>query len=219
MTWYANGFKKGYESGVNAPIKKEQCGYDDGVKFVEKVKKKFGKDIKYINSTRTIIENFEKTYLNDINNIPVKYRGMLYKRWYCDSFRRAVKNNLIPVIEPKNGETIEDADNVMKHILANPGLSYSFRIYATYDVNERLEDLKIHKIIDKLNPTLRCQEEVNGKARVREFLTMTAETVYQIFEAMAEISGTMDRLHLWKATAEEKAAEENAEEVLNLDVI
>lgn len=117
-TWYTNGFKKGYESGVNVPIKKEQCGYDDGVKFVEEVKKKFGKDIKYINSTRTIIENFEKTYLNDINNIPVKYRGMLYKRWYCDSFRRAVKNNLIPVIEPKNGETIEDADNVMKHILA-----------------------------------------------------------------------------------------------------
>lgn len=117
-TWYTNGFKKGYESGVNAPIKKEQCGYDDGVKFVEEVKKKFGKDIKYINSTRIIIENFEKTYLNDINNIPVKYRGMLYRRWYCDSFRRAVKNNLIPVIEPKNGETIEDADNVMKHILA-----------------------------------------------------------------------------------------------------
>ena len=116
--WYTNGFKKGYESGVNAPIKKEQCGYDDGVKFVEEVKKKFGKDIKYINSTRTIIENFEKTYLNDINNIPVKYRGMLYKRWYWDSFRRAVKNNLIPVVEPKNGETIEDADNVMKHILA-----------------------------------------------------------------------------------------------------
>lgn len=114
------------------------------------------------------------------------------------------------------------ADNVQERVNIlnrNPGLSYSFRIYATYDVNERLEDLKIHKIIDKLNPTLRCQEEVNGKARVREFLTMTAETVYQIFEAMAEISGTMDRLHLLKATAEEKAAEENAEEVLNLDVI
>ena len=28
----------------------------------------------------------------------------------------------------------------------NPGLPYSFRIYATYDVNERLEDLKLHKI-------------------------------------------------------------------------
>lgn len=81
-----------------------------------------------------------------------------------------------------------------------------------------MEDLKIHKIIDKLNPTLRCQEEVNGKARVREFFTMTAETAYQIFEAITKISGTMDRLHLWKATPEEKATEENAEEVLNLDV-
>lgn len=112
-------------------------------------------------------------------------------------------------------DKVEERVNILNR---NPGLPYSFRIYATYDVNERLEDLKIHKIIDKLNPTLRCQEELNGKARVREFFTMTAETAYQIFEALAEISGTMDRLHLWKATAEEKAAEENAEEVLNLDV-
>lgn len=112
-------------------------------------------------------------------------------------------------------DNVEERVNILNR---NSGLPYSFRIYATYDVNERLEDLKIHKIIDKLNPTLRCQEEVNGKARVREFFTMTAETAYQIFEAMAEISGTKDRLHLCKATAEEKAAEENAEEVLNLDV-
>lgn len=117
-TWYANGFKKGYESGVNAPIKKEQCGYDDGVKFVDEVKKKFGKDIKYTCNTRVMIDNFVKGYLNDTKNIPVKYRGMLYRRWYCDSFRRAVKTNLTPVVDPKNGETIEDADNVLKHLLA-----------------------------------------------------------------------------------------------------
>ena len=117
-TWYANGFKKGYESGVNAPIKKEQCGYDDGVKFVDEVKKKFGQDIKYTTATKISIDNFVKSFLNDINNIPKKYRGMLYKRWYCDSFRRAIKNNLNPIKEIKNGETIEDADNVLKHILA-----------------------------------------------------------------------------------------------------
>lgn len=117
-TWYINGFKKGYESGVNAPIKKEKCGYDDGVKFVDAVKKEFGANIKYTSNTRLKIENYVKGYLNDINNIPEKYRGMLYKRWYCDSFRRAVKNYLVPQIEPKNGETIEDADNVLKHILA-----------------------------------------------------------------------------------------------------
>lgn len=117
-TWYANGFKKGYESGVNAPIKKEQCGYEDGVKFVDDVKKKFGDDIKYTSNTRVMIDNFVKAYLNEEKNIPTKYRGMLYKRWYCDSFRRAVKTNLIPVVDPKNGETIEDADNVLKHLLA-----------------------------------------------------------------------------------------------------
>lgn len=117
-TWYANGFKKGYESGVNAPIKKEQCGYDDGVKFVDEVKKKFGEEIKYTSNTRVMIDNFVKGYLNDTKNIPVKYRGMLYRRWYCDSFRRAVKTNLTPVVDPKDGETIEDADNVLKHLLA-----------------------------------------------------------------------------------------------------
>ena len=116
--WYANGFKKGYEAGVNAPIKKEQCGYDDGVKFVDKVKEQFGEDIKYTTSTAIKIKNYVKTYLNYPKNIPEKYRGMLYRRWYCDSFQRAVKNSLVPVVTPKNGETIEDADNVLKHILA-----------------------------------------------------------------------------------------------------
>lgn len=43
---------------------------------------------------------------------------MLYRRWYYDSFRLAVKNNLTPVVDSKKGETIEDADNVLKHLLA-----------------------------------------------------------------------------------------------------
>jgi hypothetical protein len=89
-----------------------------GVKFVEEVKEKFGPNIQYTSITSLNIENFVKRYLNEINNIPDKYRGMLYKRWYCDSFRRAVKNSLVPVIKPKDGETIEDTDNVLRHILA-----------------------------------------------------------------------------------------------------
>lgn len=111
------------------------------------------------------------------------------------------------------------ADNVIDRVdmlNRNPGLPYSFRIYATYDVNERLEDLKLHRIIDKLNPTLRCQEEINCKARVREFFAMSAETAFNIFEAMAEISGTSDRLHLWQANEKQIAEEENAEEVREL---
>lgn len=118
QVWYGNGFRKGYEAGVNVPVKKEQCGYDDGVKFVSEIKKKFGEDIRYTKDTRTQIENFVKGFLNDDKNIPVKYKGALYKRWYCDSFRRAVKTNLVPKINPQNGETIEDTDNVLKHLLA-----------------------------------------------------------------------------------------------------
>jgi hypothetical protein len=116
--WYINGFKKGYEGGVNAPIKKVQCGKDDGLKFVNNIKAKFGENIKYTESTKSQINNFIKSYLNDINNIPDQYRGMLYKRWYCDSFMKAVRNALTPAVDPKGKNTVEDADNVMKHILA-----------------------------------------------------------------------------------------------------
>lgn len=116
--WFKNGFKKGYQSGVNAPIKREQCGAEDGHKFVQEIKKQFGEKIQYKNDTKSMIDNFANKYLNDINNIPEKYRGMLYKRWYCDSFKRAYKNDLTLIIEDSSTNSIEDADNVLKHILA-----------------------------------------------------------------------------------------------------
>ena len=117
--WYINGFKKGYESGVNVPIKKLNCGHEDGIKFVDQIKEKFGENIHYTKETRPQIENFMRPYLNDINNIPEKYRGMLYKRWYVDSFSRAVRNALKPVIKDnEGGTTVDDADNVLRHILA-----------------------------------------------------------------------------------------------------
>ena len=116
--WYVNGFKKGYESGVNVPIKKLDCGREDGLAFVDKIKERFGKNIHYTKETRPSIENFMRPYLNDIDNIPVKYRGMLYKRWYVESFSRAVRNALKPVVkDEEGGTTIADADNVLRHIL------------------------------------------------------------------------------------------------------
>ena len=42
---------------------------------------------------------------------------MLYKRWYCDSFLRAIRTILTPRVEG-DCKSIEDADNVMKHILS-----------------------------------------------------------------------------------------------------
>ena len=112
----------------------------------------------------------------------------------------------------------DDVEGRVVTLNRSPGLPYSFRIYATYEVDERLEDLKLHRIIDSLNPTLRCQENINGKARVREFFTMTAETAYSIFEAIAEISGTKEKLHKWQETPKEQAEEENAEEIRELSI-
>ena len=40
---------------------------------------------------------------------------------------------------------------------------FAFRVYATYDVDTRLTDMKLHAMIDKLNPTLRAVDNVDGK--------------------------------------------------------
>ena len=117
-TWWSNGFIKGYEGGVNAPVKKMNCGHDDGVKFVDEVKKRFGQSIVWKEDTRKMITDFIHKHLNVTENIPQEYRGALYRRWYSDSFKRAVKNELSPKIPYEKGKSVEDADNVMKHILA-----------------------------------------------------------------------------------------------------
>ena len=90
---------------------------------------------------------------------------------------------------------------------------FAFRVYATYAVNARLTDMKLHDIIDKLNPELRSIDNVNGKKRVREFYAMTAEDAYSLFEAMAEIHGTEANLKLWRATKKEIAEEQTADEI------
>jgi hypothetical protein len=114
---YSNGFIKGYESGVNVPIKKMKIGNEDGLNFVSKVKEKFGQKIIYTEETKNSISNFIHQHLNDSNNIPTEYRQMLLRRWYADSFKNAVIKTLKPVINNKD-TTVEDAHNVIKHILA-----------------------------------------------------------------------------------------------------
>ena len=154
--WFGNGLTDGYEKGVNVPYKKLNCGEEEGKKFVDQVKKKFGPNIHYTKETRADIENFVRPYLNDINNIPEKYRGMLYKRWYVDSFRKAVRNELLPPL-PKDDDatSVEDCDNVLKHILArlieflyiSVYRETTFKeIFANADPNVFLEAVGISKV-------------------------------------------------------------------------
>lgn len=120
VVWYTNGFKKGYENGVNVPIKKLYCGKDDGIKFANsEIKAQFGNNIVFTKETRPKIYNFVNQYLNDINHIPQEYRGMLYKRWYCDSFKFGVKSTLAPEISAgPNDTSIADCNNALRHILS-----------------------------------------------------------------------------------------------------
>lgn len=92
-------------------------------------------------------------------------------------------------------------------------IPFAFRVYATYEVNSRLSDLKIHSIIDKLNPNLRSIENFNGKQRVREFYAMSPEDAYSILEAIAEIHGCADKLKRIDMDEAQKQAEETAQEI------
>lgn len=92
---------------------------------------------------------------------------------------------------------------------------FGFRLYATYDVETQSADKVLHKIIDKLNADLRSIDTINDKVRVREFYLISSEDAYELLEDIAIISGTKERLHLYKPTKdeaqEEKIAEKNRE--------
>ncbi len=90
---------------------------------------------------------------------------------------------------------------------------FAFRVYATYSVQARLTDLKIHEMIDRINPDLRSIDNIDGKKRVREFYAMSAEDAYLMFEAMAEIHGTKDWLVKVKPDKVQEEEEKTASEV------
>lgn len=88
---------------------------------------------------------------------------------------------------------------------------FGFRLYATYDVETQSVDKVLHKIIDKLNADLRSIDTINDKVRVREFYLISSEDAYELLEDIAIISGTKERLHLYKPTKDEVQEEETAE--------
>ena len=77
--------------------------------------------------------------------------------------------------------------------LSTTALPYDYEIYATYETPGKLEDKKLHKLIDNLNPDLRVSKN-------REFFVMSPEDAFDLLEAIAMISGSQDRLHKRNAT-------------------
>lgn len=108
------------------------------------------------------------------------------------------------------------ADNVEKRLEQlnrSECIPFAFRLYAFYKVPVRLTDMKLHNMIDKLNPNLRAIDDFNGKKRVREFYAMDAHDAFSILEAIAEIHGLKENLVLVEPTAEQQEKEDEAQEI------
>lgn len=84
--------------------------------------------------------------------------------------------------------------------LSTTALPYEYEIYATYETPGMLEDKKLHRLIDNLNPDLRVSKN-------REFFVMSPEDAYGLLESIAIISGSKDKLKRVKNV--ETSTEEN----------
>lgn len=71
--------------------------------------------------------------------------------------------------------------------LSTTAWPYEYEVYATYETPGTLEDKKLHKMIDSLNPDLRVSKN-------REFFLMSKQDAYDLLEAIATISGSKDKL-------------------------
>ncbi len=82
--------------------------------------------------------------------------------------------------------------------LSATAVPYDYEVYATYETSGNLEDKKLHKLIDKLNPDLRVQKN-------REFYVMSPDDAYELLEAIATISNSMNKLKKVSVAKEKKA--------------
>lgn len=90
----------------------------------------------------------------------------------------------------------DDVEKRVQQLNRSESVPFSFEVFAYYKVNSRLTDMKLHNLIDYLNPNLRSREEKAGKKRVREFFRMSPAEAYNILEAIAEINGLKNNLVL-----------------------
>ena len=107
----------------------------------------------------------------------------------------------------------DDVERRLKELNRSECIPFSFRLYAYYKVPRRLTDMKLHQMIDKLNPNLRSIEEFDGKTRKREFYNMSPADAYSILETIAQLSGSEDKLVLKEPSTKEMKDEQEAEEI------
>ena len=102
------------------------------------------------------------------------------------------------------------ADNLKKRLEQlnrSECIPFAFRVYCTYEVDERLKDKDVHSLIDTINPRLRSIDRVDGKTRVREFFNISGEEAYNILYSIASISGTTNKIKKFELSEDEKKDE------------
>lgn len=81
----------------------------------------------------------------------------------------------------------DDVAKRLKTLNGNSGLPDPFHCYAIYRVKKRLEDLRLHSLIDTLDSSLRHSPN-------REFYEMNCEKAFEILSAIAQINGDEEQL-------------------------
>ena len=107
----------------------------------------------------------------------------------------------------------DDVEKRLEQLNRSECIPFAFRLYAYYETSERLTDLKLHEMIDKLNPSLRSIDDFNGKKRVREFYAMDAHDAFSILETIAQISNSKDNLHLVEPSESDIKDDEEATQI------
>lgn len=107
----------------------------------------------------------------------------------------------------------QNIEQRLRQLNRSETIPFAFRVYAIYEVESRLTDKELHKLIDTLNPDLRTIETFDGKERVKEFYAMSAEDAYSLLECIAKISGTLSRLKRMEPEGHEILDEKIANEV------
>lgn len=107
----------------------------------------------------------------------------------------------------------DDVEKRLNQLNRTECTPFAFRLYATYEVPNRLADKKLHSLLDMFDANLRAVDELNGKKRVKEFYAMQPEKAYHALELIAELTDTTDRLKLYEKSAKDKTEDELADSI------
>lgn len=107
----------------------------------------------------------------------------------------------------------DDVEKRLNQLNRTECTPFAFRLYATYEVPNRLADKKLHSLLDMFDANLRAVDELNGKKRIKEFYAMQPEKAYHALELIAELTDTTDRLKLYEISAKDKTEDELADSI------